>query len=237
MLDRLRSTAAFDVLVVGGGATGLGVAVDAAVRGFSTLLVERDDFAKGTSSRATKLVHGGVRYLAQGNVSLVREALRERRLFLDNAPHLAQPLPFVVPAYGLAGRFGGLPFYGIGLAIYEALSGSERLGRVSLLGRRAALEAAPGLEPARLAGAIRYWDGQFDDARFAVALARTAIREGAVILNACRVVALVHDSGRVAGATLEDRETGDYELYMTLMGEYPNAYTANVCRYVVRLEA
>jgi glycerol-3-phosphate dehydrogenase len=209
MLDRLRSTAAFDVLVVGGGATGLGVAVDAAGRGFSTLLVERDDFAKGTSSRATKLVHGGVRYLAQGNVSLVREALRERRLFLDNAPHLAQPLPFVVPAYGLAGRFGGLPFYGIGLAIYEALSGSERLGRVSLLGRRAAIEAAPGLEPAGLAGAIRYWDGQFDDARFAVALARTAIREGAAVLNACRVVALVHDSGRVAGATLEDRETGE----------------------------
>jgi glycerol-3-phosphate dehydrogenase len=209
LLDRARSAASFDLVVVGGGATGLGTALDAAARGFSTLLVEAEDFAKGTSSRATKLVHGGVRYLAQGNVALVREALRERKLFLDNAPHLAQPLPFLVPAYGLAGRLLDLPFYGIGLAIYEALSGSERLGRVGLLGRSAALAAAPGLEPHRLAGAIRYWDGQFDDARFAVALARTAIRAGATVLNHCRVDGLVIEAGRVAGVAVEDRETGD----------------------------
>jgi glycerol-3-phosphate dehydrogenase len=209
LLARLRSTDVFDLIVVGGGATGLGTALDAAARGFSTLLVEAEDFAKGTSSRATKLVHGGVRYLAQGNVSLVREALHERKILLDNAPHLAQPLPFLVPAYGVAGRFWDLPFYGIGLAIYEALSGSERLGRVGLLGRRAALAAAPGLQPERLAGAIRYWDGQFDDARFAVALARTAIHEGAIVLNYCRAKRLITAGGRVAGVAIEDRETGE----------------------------
>ena len=208
LLDRLRSATPFDIVVVGGGATGLGVAVDAAARGFSTLLVEAEDVAKGTSSRATKLVHGGVRYLAQGNVALVREALRERRLMLDNAPHLAQPLPFVVPAYGLRGRLFDLPFYATGLAIYESLSGSQRLGHVRLLGRHGTLEAAAGLRAEGLVGAIRYWDGQFDDARFAVALARTAIRETATVITYCRVVGLVHDRDRVAGVTIEDRETG-----------------------------
>ncbi|MBU6308178.1 MAG: glycerol-3-phosphate dehydrogenase/oxidase [Planctomycetes bacterium] len=209
LLARVRASDGFDLIVIGGGATGLGTALDAATRGFSTLLVEAEDFGKGTSSRATKLVHGGVRYLAQGNVSLVREALHERKRFLDNAPHLAQPLSFLVPAYGIAGRLWDLPFYGIGLAIYEALSGSERLGRVSLLGRTRALAAAPGLQPKRLAGAIRYWDGQFDDARFAVALARTAIREGAIVLNHCRVTGLVCDNGRTTGVIAEDCETGD----------------------------
>jgi len=196
------------VVIVGGGATGLGIAVDAAARGFATALVEAEDFAKGTSSRATKLVHGGVRYLAQGNVSLVREALHERKTMLENAPHLAQPLSFVVPAYGLSGRLWGLPFYGIGLAIYESLSGRERIGRVGLLGRHAALAAAPGLKHDRLAGAIRYWDGQFDDARYAVALARTAIREGATVVNHCRVTGLLRDGDRVVGVTAEDRESG-----------------------------
>jgi len=209
LLGRLRSAEPVDLIVVGGGATGLGTALDAAARGFSTLLLEADDFAKGTSSRATKLVHGGVRYLAQGNVALVREALHERKLMLDNAPHLAQPLPFLVPAYGIAGRLWDLPFYGIGLAIYEALSGAKRIGRVGLLGRRRTLAAAPGLQATRLAGAIRYWDGQFDDARFAVALARTAIRSGATVLNHCRVTGFLHDAARVAGVAVEDRETGD----------------------------
>jgi glycerol-3-phosphate dehydrogenase len=208
VLERLRSADPFDVVVIGGGATGLGVALDAAARGFTTLLVEAEDVAKGTSSRATKLVHGGVRYLSQGNVTLVREALRERRLMLDNAPHLAQPLPFVVPAYGLRGRLCDLPFYGAGLAIYEALSGTQRLGHVGLLGRRGALAAAEGLRADGLVGAIRYWDGQFDDARFAVALARTAMRETATVLTYCRVVGLAYDRDRVAAATIEDRETG-----------------------------
>ncbi|MFM8733746.1 MAG: FAD-dependent oxidoreductase [Pirellulales bacterium] len=207
LLGRVRRDADFDVVIVGGGATGLGIALDAAVRGFTAILVEADDIAKGTSSRATKLVHGGVRYLAQGNVALVREALRERTLMLDHAPHLAQPLPFVVPAYGLAGRCWSLPVYGLGLAAYQALAGSARLGHVSLLGTRAALAAAPGLEPRGLAGAVRYVDGQFDDARFAVALARTAIREGAVVLNHCRALRFVRDGSRITGVVVEDRET------------------------------
>ena len=209
LLDRLRSSPLFDLVVIGGGCTGLGTALDAAARGFSTLLVEAEDFAKGTSSRATKLVHGGVRYLAQGRVSLVREALRERSLLLANAPHLAGRLAFVVPAYGLRGRLVDLPLLAAGLGIYEALAGGRRLGRMGVFGRRAALQAAPGIAAAGLVGGIRYWDGQFDDARFAVALARTAAVHGATVLNHCRVVDLLHEGGRVSGATVEDRETGE----------------------------
>jgi len=209
LIDRLRAGRPFDVVVIGGGATGLGVAVDAAARGLSVALLEAEDFAKGTSSRATKLVHGGVRYLAQGNVPLVREALRERALLLENAPHLAGPLPFVVPAYGWRGRLRDIPFYGAGLALYGALARARGLGRMGLLGRRSLLDAAPGLEPEGLVGGIRYWDGQFDDARLAVALARTAIRHGAVVVNYCRVVGLAHDAGRVTGVTAEDRETSE----------------------------
>jgi glycerol-3-phosphate dehydrogenase len=198
----------FDLVVIGGGATGLGVALDAAARGFSVALVEAEDFAKGTSSRATKLVHGGVRYLAQGNVSLVREALRERRLLLDNAPHLAGPLPFVLPTYGWQGRLWQQWFYGLGLAAYGLLAGQASLGPTRLLGRSAALEAAPGLEPAGLVGGVAYWDGQFDDARLAVALARSAQAAGATVVNYCRVTGLVEAAGRVAGVVVEDRETG-----------------------------
>ena len=208
LCDRLRSGGPFDVVVIGGGATGLGVAVDAAARGFSTVLLEAEDFAKGTSSRATKLVHGGVRYLAQGNLPLVREALRERSLLLANAPHLAGPLPFVVPAYGLRGALRDIPVYGIGLALYAALAGRSGLGSVGLLGRRSLLRAAPGIEPSRLVGGIRYWDGQFDDARLAVALARTALRHGAVALNYCRVEGLLHEGTGIAGVASCDRETG-----------------------------
>ncbi|HBB75938.1 MAG TPA: FAD-dependent oxidoreductase, partial [Planctomycetaceae bacterium] len=133
----------FDLLVVGGGATGLGVALDAAARGLAVAVVEAEDFAKGTSSRSTKLVHGGVRYLAQGNVKLVREALRERALLLDNAPHLAGALPFMVPAYGLRGRLVDTWILGVGLAAYDLLAGGAGLGRTRMLGRAAALASAP----------------------------------------------------------------------------------------------
>jgi glycerol-3-phosphate dehydrogenase len=209
LLDRLAAGSRHDIVVIGGGATGLGVAVDAAARGFSTVLLEADDFAKGTSSRATKLVHGGVRYLAQGNVSLVREALRERAILLANAPHLAQPLPFVVPAYGWQGRLWDTPFYGAGLAVYDLLAGSHRLGRTAFLGRRGTLTAAPGLREEALVGGVRYWDGQFDDARLAVALARTAARAGGCVVNHCRVLGLVRGSaGRIDGVEAEDQETG-----------------------------
>ncbi|MFO1319262.1 MAG: glycerol-3-phosphate dehydrogenase/oxidase [Burkholderiales bacterium] len=206
---RLASAPSWDVVVIGGGATGLGVALDAAARGYAVALIERDDFAKGTSSRATKLVHGGVRYLAQGHLGLVREALRERACLLRNAPHLAQPLPFLLPLRGGAGRILDRWKYGLGLGLYDALAGRDRLGRTSALGRRPALLQVPGLRPDGLAGALRFVDGQFDDARLALALARTAIHRGATVLNHCAAVALSHDdAGRVTGVIAEDRETG-----------------------------
>ncbi len=208
-LRQLKQTKRFDLLVVGGGATGLGVALEAATRGLSVALVERSDFAKGTSSRATKLVHGGVRYLAQGNIHLVNEALRERKAVLRNAPHLAQPAPFLVPAYGLKGRLWDQPFYGIGLKMYDLLAGKAGLANTELLGRAGAAAAMPGLRSQNLVGAVKYWDGQFDDARFAVALARTAGAYGAVVLNHCPVQALLHADGKVSGAMVIDTETGE----------------------------
>jgi glycerol-3-phosphate dehydrogenase len=206
---RLAAEGVVDVVVIGGGATGLGVAVDAATRGWSTVLLEADDFAKGTSSRATKLVHGGVRYLAQGRIGLVREALRERGRLLANAPHLVRPLPFVIPARGVRGRLWDRAFYGTGLALYDALAGAATLGPTRWLSAADAAAALPGVRRAGLAGGLRYWDAQFDDARLAVALARTAIRSGAVVLNHFPVTALVHGAaGRVAGVEATDRETG-----------------------------
>ncbi len=205
MLARLRSATGFDLVVIGGGATGLGVAVDAATRGYSVALVEAADFAKGTSSRATKLVHGGVRYLAQGNVALVREALRERSTLLGNAPHLAQPLAFVMPAY----RWWEPPFYATGLKVYDALAGRRGLGPTSLLSARQTAELLPNLVPASLAGGVKYWDGQFDDARLAITLARTAIAQGATVLNHCPAIGLLREDGRVRGVVVRDDETGE----------------------------
>jgi glycerol-3-phosphate dehydrogenase len=197
-----------DLAVIGGGATGLGVALDAAARGLSVALFEAEDFAKGTSSRATKLVHGGVRYLAQGNLKLVREALRERALLLRNAPHLAQPLAFLLPLYGAKGRWFDRWFYGSGLLLYDLLGGARQQGRTEFLGPAEAMQHAQGLRLRGLAGAVRYWDGQFDDARLAVTLARTAIARGAIALNHCAAVGLAHENGRVAGVEIEDRESG-----------------------------
>jgi len=208
LLRRLEQSPAYDLAVIGGGATGLGVALDAAARGLSVALIESDDFAKGTSSRATKLVHGGVRYLAQGNVALVREALRERGILLHNAPHLAQPLPLLLPLYGARGRWVDGPVYGAGLVLYDLLAGRHRFHRTEFLSAAGARALAPGMRSQALAGAIRYWDGQFDDARLAVALARTALRRGAVVLNHCAAVELLHQGERVTGVVAEDRETG-----------------------------
>jgi glycerol-3-phosphate dehydrogenase len=193
-----------DLLIVGGGATGLGVALDAAARGLSVVLLEAGDFARGTSSRATKLVHGGVRYLAQGNVALVREALHERAALLRNAPHLASPIAFVMPAY----RRWEPWFYGAGLAVYDRLAGRDRLGPTERLDTADTLRELPGARPQGLRGGVRYWDGQFDDARLAIALARTAAARGALLLNHVEVEGLLHDGGRVAGAVARDRETG-----------------------------
>ncbi|HYZ16715.1 MAG TPA: FAD-dependent oxidoreductase, partial [Candidatus Acidoferrum sp.] len=161
----------FDVLIVGGGATGLGAAVDAAARGYRTALVEADDFAKATSSRSTKLVHGGVRYLQQGDIGLVREALLERSALRANAPHLVHDLAFVVPAY----RRLDAAYYGAGLKLYDLLAGRSGFPPSRIVSRRRALELIPALVPAGLYGAVVYSDGQFDDARLAVTLARTAV--------------------------------------------------------------
>ncbi len=194
----------WDYIVVGGGATGLGTALEAASRGYRTLLLEAQDFAKATSSRSTKLVHGGVRYLQQGNVKLVLEALRERGRMLHNAPHLAHRQAFIVPAYSIL----DLPFYGVGLTVYDMLAGKEGLGRSQILSRRSALEALPGVEAIGLHGGILYYDGQFDDARFAIALLRTFLNLGGVAVNYLRVKSLLKNKGIVKGVMAEDGEGG-----------------------------
>lgn len=195
----------FDVVIVGGGASGLGAAVDAAVRGHSVLLVEQADFAKGTSSRSTKLVHGGVRYLKQGNVSLVLEALRERGLMCRNAPHLVHSLPFVIPNY----HWWEGPFYGIGMKVYDGLAGKLGLEPSRYLNREDVIGLLPNIEQQDLTGGIIYHDGQFDDSRLAVNLAQTAAEHGAVLMNYVRCTGLTKDQGMVAGVKLKDAETGE----------------------------
>jgi len=195
--------AAWDLLIIGGGATGLGCAVDAAARGYRALLVEQSDFAKATSSRSTKLIHGGVRYLQQGNVSLVLEALRERGLLTQNAPHLVSHLSFIVPNY----TWWEAPFYGVGLKLYDLLAGKLGLGPSRHLSREETLKRLPTLEPEGLRGGIIYFDGQFDDARLAICLALTAARLNAALVNYAQVVSLVKQRDLIRGAIIRDLET------------------------------
>ena len=208
MLNRIAGEP-FDVIVIGGGASGLGVAVDAASRGYRTLLLEAHDFAKGTSSRSTKLVHGGVRYLEQLNFSLVREALRERGLLYENAPHLVHNLGFVVPRF----RWWEGPFYGVGLKLYDALAGEENLAPSRGLSREATIAAIPNVERDGLIGGVMYHDAQFDDARMAITLARTAADHGAVLANGMEVVSLMRtDAGRghTCGVVARDADSGHH---------------------------
>jgi len=205
MLEKLTSrTEPWDFVVIGGGATGLGVAVEAASRGYQVLLLEQHDFGKGTSSRSTKLVHGGVRYLQQGNVSLVLEALRERAVMRDNAPHLVHDLPFIVPVYD----WWEGPFYGIGLRLYDLLAGRHGFGSSRNLTREETIERIPVIETDGLRGGVVYHDGQFDDARFIVNLVQTAAEEGAVLLNYAQVTRLVQEDGLVRGLKFVDSESG-----------------------------
>src|SRR5579863_989386 len=178
MLARVRErTEPWDVIIIGGGATGAGIAVDAATRGFSVLLLEQHDFGKGTSSRSTKLVHGGVRYLEQGNVALVMEALKERGLLARNAPHLVRNLGFVVPNYD----WWEAPFYGIGLKLYNLLAGKYGFGASRILSREETLERLPTIKPEGLRGGVIYFDGQFDDSRLLINLIETAAEQSATL--------------------------------------------------------
>jgi glycerol-3-phosphate dehydrogenase len=203
LFDQLRATDVYDLAIIGGGATGLGVALDAASRGYKVVLLEAHDFAKGTSSRATKLVHGGVRYLAQGNLSLVREALHERAVLLHNAPHIAQPLAFVMPSY----KWWETAFYGLGLLLYDLLAGKSAIGATQFLNKQQVLDRLPHVQSAGLRGGVQYWDGQFDDARLAVEIARTAQKSGAVVLNYCSVESLVRENHKLSGLRCKDAET------------------------------
>src|SRR5699024_3511699 len=199
-LQRIIGTERWDIVVIGGGATGRGGAVDAAARGYKTLLVEQAEFAKGTSSRSTKLVHGGVRYLEQGNISLVKEALKERGLFLKNAPHLAREQAFIIPVYNLWERLK----YTIGLKLYEWLSGSLRIGKVAFLSKEKVMKQMPGISSNELKGGVLYYDGQFDDARMAVSLAATCEDFGGVVINYMKVESIGrNEKNEVDGVTLE----------------------------------
>lgn len=205
-IQQLRSASQpWDVLIIGGGATGLGAAVEAASRGYRTALVEQHDFAKGTSSRSTKLIHGGVRYLKQGNIALVTEALRERGLLMQNAPHLVQNRAFLVPNY----IWWEGPFYGIGLKMYDALAGKLGIGKSQWLSRAETIRRIPTLETEGLRGGVVYHDGQFDDARLAITLVRTFLDLGGVPANYTEVIALLKEGDLVRGARVRDLESGD----------------------------
>ncbi|HWB61737.1 MAG TPA: FAD-dependent oxidoreductase, partial [Chthoniobacteraceae bacterium] len=209
-LEQARTASGpWDFLVIGGGATGLGTAVDAASRGYRTLLVEQHDFAKGTSSRSTKLVHGGVRYLQQGNISLVLEALHERGLLCENARHLVHHLSFIVPVYS----WWEGPFYGIGLKIYDQLAGKLGLGASRILSREETIAHIPTIEQEGLQRGVSYYDGQFDDSRMAVNLAQTLFDNGGLALNYAKVTGLLRKNGFVCGARVRDEESGgEFEI-------------------------
>jgi glycerol-3-phosphate dehydrogenase len=204
MFDRLCSHhAEWDIIIIGGGATGVGVAIDAASRGYDTLLLERSDFGKGTSSRSTKLVHGGVRYLEQGNISLVMEALKERGILRQNAPHLVSDLAFIVPSYD----WWEAPFYGLGLKLYNILSGQYGFGASRILSREETLQRLPTINQDGLRGGVVYYDGQFDDARLLINMVATAAEQGATLVNYCRVTGLTKDrDGFVNGIVAADEE-------------------------------
>ncbi|HEY2152582.1 MAG TPA: glycerol-3-phosphate dehydrogenase/oxidase [Vicinamibacterales bacterium] len=194
----------WDIVVIGGGATGVGIAVDAASRGYDVLLLDQHDFGKGTSSRSTKLVHGGVRYLEQGNIALVMEALKERGLLRQNAPHLVSNLAFVVPNYD----WWEAPFYGLGLKIYNALAGKYGFGSSAILTREETLARLPTIKTEGLRGGVVYYDGQFDDTRLLINLVATAAEQGATLLNYARVVALTKGpDGFIDGVVAAEQES------------------------------
>lgn len=207
LLEKLKKNGgnAWDIVIIGGGATGLGVAMDAVSRGYKTLLLEQSDFAKGTSSRSTKLVHGGVRYLAQGEVKLVREASIERGLLLRNAPHLVRNQTFIVPVYSFWDRLK----YTIGLKLYDRIAGKLSLGSSVFISRKETLEKMPGIRAQKLKGAVRYQDGQFDDSRLALNLAQSVLENGGLALNYMQVTGLFrNEKEKIGGVQARDLESG-----------------------------
>lgn len=204
MLHNLEKETQWDVVIIGGGATGLGAAVDASNRGYKTLLLEQHDFAKATSSRSTKLLHGGVRYLAQGNFKLVFEALRERGYLLKNAPHISASASFIIPAY----KWWEKPYYAAGLTLYDIMAGKLGLGKTKVLSAKTTLALLPTLKQTRLKGGIAYKDGQFDDTRLAINLAQTAVENGATVLNYCGVTGLIKNNKKLEAVIAEDKISG-----------------------------
>jgi glycerol-3-phosphate dehydrogenase len=214
MLLQLEQVHEWDIVIIGGGATGLGAAVDAASRGYKTLLVEQYDFAKGSSGRSTKLVHGGVRYLAQGNIKLVRESLKERGLLLKNAPHICRDIPFVLPFF----RWWEKWYYGIGLKFYDLLSGNSSIGKTNILSKKTTSKLIPVMDTKKLTGAVLYHDGQFDDSRLAITLAQTAVDQGAVIINYCKLNSITKTGNRISGIVIADTISGsEYSLNCKVM--------------------
>jgi glycerol-3-phosphate dehydrogenase len=217
----------WDVVVIGGGATGLGTALEASSRGYKTLLLEQHDFSKATSSRSTKLVHGGVRYLQQGNVSLVLEALHERGLLRQNAPHLVFNQSFVVP---VCDWWGG-PFYGIGLKVYDLLAGKLGLGPSKILSKEETIEQIKNIEPEGLRGGVIYYDGQFDDSRLAVNLAQTITEQGGTVINYMEVTSLIKKNNLAAGVIAVDKETGkEYTINSRVTINATGVFTDNILK-------
>lgn len=226
LIQQLATTPQWDVIIIGGGATGLGIAMDAASRKYKTLLVEQADFAKGTSSKATKLVHGGVRYMAQGNFGLVREALHERGLLLKNAPHLTKNETFIIPNYSW---FNNLKYI-IGLKLYDLMAGKLSLGASKYINRKKTIEALPTIRTEGLKGGVMYHDGQFDDSRLALNIAQTAIENGACVLNYMKVDKLLKDNNKkVNGIVVKDMETGTiYEAIGKVVINATGVYVDNI---------
>ena len=225
LIAQLDTVEKWDIIIVGGGATGLGAVLDAATRGYKTLLVEQADFAKGTSSKATKLVHGGVRYMAQGDIALVREACHERGLLLKNAPHLTKNESFVIPNYSL---FNNIK-YTIGLKFYDLLAGKLSLGKSKYINKEKTIAALPTIKKEGLKGGVVYHDGQFDDARLALNIAQTAIENGACVLNYMQVTGLMKENDKISGVKLKDAETGKhYEAKGSIVINATGVYVDNI---------
>lgn len=200
-INKIATEKEWDLIVIGGGASGLGVAVDACSRNLKVLLIEEFDFSKGTSSRSTKLVHGGVRYLKNGELSLVIEALKERGIMLNNAPHLVRNMSFIIPTYD----WWDTPFYGIGLKVYDLMAGKLGLGPSKFLSKKETIEKIPNVNQDELNGGIIYHDGQFDDARMGISLARTVEEHGGAVVNYLKWNSFIYENGQVSGIKVTDQ--------------------------------